>query len=74
MRRWLQQWHWPPTRRELLVGGISGLVAGVVGIVLIENGYTPTLKSQVIQLAVGIPVVVFVRWRWGEAINRWFRS
>ncbi len=70
MRRWLQGFRGPPTRKELLVGGLAGLVIGSLGFVL------PTLSIEVtlISLAVGITVVVFVRWRWGETIDRWFRG
>ena len=46
----------------LLAGGLAAL------------GFAFMLLPEVLTLiflAVAIPIMVFVRWRWGEAIDRW---
>ena len=70
MRRWLQGFHWQPTPREVVGGGLMGLVIGVLGFLI----PTTSLEVVIIQMAVFIVAGIFIRWRWGEVIERWFRG
>ena len=47
-----------------------GLVIGVLGFLI----PTTSLEVVIIQMAVFIVAGIFIRWRWGEAIEGWFRG
>ena len=59
--------NWKPNRVELVGGGLMGIAAGGLGFVL----PVPSWEVMIIWVAVSIPAAVFIRRRWGEAIDRW---
>ena len=65
-----------PTRREIVVGAVMGLASAGVIIALDKGGHRMpnSVEFNLIFFGVGIPAALFIRWRWGDAINRWFRG
>ena len=67
--RLLPRFHWPPSRREVVVGVVAGSFLGGLTIVI-----PPSVEANLVAVVVLLAAMSFVRWRWGEAIDRWFRG
>ena len=69
----MTKWHWPPTRREVVVGlALGSIGCMVITLLTPPDGGLPTWL--IFAPLVGLPLALILRWLWGVEIDEWFKD